>query len=78
MATLSSTFQAFASDAGDVAFEMRDDHGEWAITQVNDPASVTDVFKSDKGKQTSMTLVYGEFLMLRGRGEVSIVGDNLL
>lgn len=76
--TLSESWQAVASGAGNVTFQTNDDPGEWYIHTASTGAPAIGGNKAERQKPVSLSLAAGEYLHLRGRGAALIIADTLV
>jgi hypothetical protein len=75
--TLSASFVPAATGPGLAIFQFSDHPGEWSIHSSVDPAAITVGLKAESGKPESITLLTGQYLHLRGRGEASVIAEVL-
>ena len=73
-----SSFAARASGPGDVTFSCLDAAGEWTISGASTPSTSPRGFEARQGETVSLSLESGEYLQIRGRGDVHIIGPTLL
>jgi hypothetical protein len=76
--TLNENFQPVAQGPGSALVQLLDSDGEWTIISSLSPAGITAWNRIFRLGETSLELLAGEYLHLRGRGTCSVLADAVL
>lgn len=77
--SLSSTFTAVAQGPGTYYLEFEDEPGEWLIHTASASAGSVSGFRQTNGATREVVLAgAGDFLQVRGRGELRVAGTTIL
>lgn len=77
--SLSQTFTAVAQGPGTYYVEFEDEPGEWLIHTASASAGNVQGFRTPNAQTREIVLAgAGDFLQVRGRGELRVAGTTLL
>lgn len=76
--TATSSWVAVASGVGTATLQFNDNPGEWYIHTASSGAPGIGGLKAEREKRVDVTLAAGEFLHIRGRGDVLVRATTVI
>lgn len=75
---LGPAFVAVAQGPGEAVFSFNDSYGSFSIHTAADPAGIVAWHKQPPETPFTLTLAFGEYLHLRGRGTASVSAATIV
>lgn len=76
--TATAAFVAVAQGPGTAYITFEDEKGFWALKDASDPTGITGSHPAHKGYCQAITLETGEYLHVRGRGNVTVTAATVI